>query len=251
MACVLAWGGTANAQDTEAFLQAWQRAQRLEVRGAVESSVFFPPRDRATRRAPALPRVEFLPQLVRRNFDVQAFAPEPVAGRETVRYDLIPKNGAAGRWSVWLDAQWNVPLAFEERTPDGDLVRRAAFTRVDAPPQPRPPSRRAKPANAALKGALARALPGLELPARFEPVQARAHPRGPEVVLSDGVNVLALVVTTRPVRPAPGVAVRRVGKRYLWLVGNLPNGQLERALAGVQDVQPGALSDWGPDGEAP
>ena len=66
-----------------------------------------------------------------------------------------------------------------------------------------------------------------------------------EVVLSDGLNVLALVASRSGVKAAAGVAVRRLDGSALWLVGNLPQSALETALAGVQSLDLNTVSALG------
>ncbi|ANE42566.1 hypothetical protein [Deinococcus puniceus] len=237
---------TSAAEDLAAALK---KARQWTARGQVEVSVFFPPRTTPTRTANALPAVPFRPALLARNFTVTRSDAEAIAGRPSTRFDLTPKQGAAARWSLWIDREWNVPLAFEERMPDGTLARRAAFLKVNGAlaraPAPQLPS------GSGLGAVLKAALPGLRLPAGFVPVAARARAAaqgGIEITLSDGVNVLALIVAPRNVRGAVGVASVRVagagGVRFVWLVGNLPDAALKLALANVRQVNEAGLGTF-------
>lgn len=237
---------TSAAHDLAAALK---KARQWTARGQVEVSVFFPPRTTPTRTANALPAVPFRPALLARNFTVTRGDSEAVAGRPSTRFDLMPRRGAAARWSLWIDREWNVPLAFEERMPDGTLARRAAFVKVNGalarvPVQP-------LSSGIGLGAVLKAALPGLRLPAGFTPVAARARAEGQggtEITLSDGVNVLALIVAPRNVRPAVGVASVRVagagGVRFVWLVGNLPESALKTALKGLRQVDEAGLGTF-------
>ncbi|MDB5045148.1 MAG: sigma regulatory protein MucB/RseB [Deinococcus sp.] len=241
--------GTAHATDADDLAAALKQARQWTARGQVEVSVFFPPRTTPTRAANALPAVPFRPALLARNFTVTRGDSEAIAGRLSTRFDLTPRQGAAARWSLWIDRVWNVPLAFEERMPDGTLARRAAFLKVNGtlarvPVQP-------LPSGTGLGTVLKSALPGLRLPAGFTPVAARARAEGQggtEITLSDGVNVLALIVAPRNVRPAVGVASVRVqgrgGVRFVWLVGNLPESALKTALANVRQVDEAGLGTF-------
>nr|WP_281378343.1 transcriptional regulator [Deinococcus budaensis] len=224
---------------------ALRQARTRAARGTVDVSVFFPPRAVPTRTARALPAVPFRPGLIAQHFRVtRAPAPATVAGRDVTRFDLVPKVGQAARWTLWVDRAWNVPLAFEERMPGGTLARRAAFSavgselaRVQAGVPPVPPG---------LRAAVLAALPGLRFPPGFTPTAAGPRAGGGlEVTLSDGANVLALVLAPRDVRAAPGVVSRRVGsgggRRFVWLVGNLPDAPLRSALAGVRGVEEARL----------
>lgn len=236
-------GVHADAAPADDLLAALRRARTLEARGDVQITVLFPPRTVPTRTARRLPAVAFMPGLIARNFTVTGMDGGAVAGRATTRYDLTPKAAGAARWALWVDQVWNIPLAYEERTADGGLARRAAFVTVNATPvkvaaQPlsRPPG---------LAAAVRRALPGLSVPPGFEPsgVTGRAD-GGLSIALTDGVNVLALVTAPRNVKAAPGVASRRVGTGFVWLVGNLPQDALAAALAGIRGVDPSGLGTF-------
>lgn len=227
--------GTAQAGDLEDLTAALRQARTQAARGQAEVSVFFPPRAVPTRTARVLPLVPFRPALIAQQFRVTRQEAAPVAGRDVTRFDLTPKVGQAARWTLWIDRAWNIPLAFEERRSDGTLARRAALTRVDEQPVRRVYA--VPPIPAGLRRAVLAALPGLRLPSGFTPaaVEARAA-GGAEITLTDGINVLALVIAPRNVRAAPGVASRRVGQNFVWLVGNLPDAPLRRALAELRAV---------------
>jgi len=226
----------------EELMAALRKARTLAARGTAEVSVFFPPRTVPTRTARALPVVPFRPALIERHFTVTRREAPPVVGRDVTRFDLVPKVGQAARWTLWVDRAWNIPLAFEERMPGGTLARRAAFSEVS--PQPARVQAPVPPIPPGLRAAVLAALPGLRFPPGFTPTAAGPRPGGGlEVTLSDGANVLALVLAPRNVRAAPGVASRRVGgvgapaTRFVWLVGNLPDGPLRGALTGVRGVE--------------
>ncbi|WP_229723535.1 transcriptional regulator [Deinococcus aerolatus] len=240
---LLALSGAAGASDADELLAALKRARMLEARGTVEVTVLFPPRDTPTRTAAALPRVTFRPALLARNFTVRGVGIEAVASRPAARFELIPKTGQAARWTLWIDQEWNIPLAYQESFPDGSVARRAAFVKVNA----RPVAVRVTLPSApdGLRRALLTALPGLRLPAGIQPVEVRSRPGGGlEVSLTDGLNVFALVVASRAVRAAPGIASRRVGGGFVWLVGNLPQAALDSALAGVRRMDTAGLGTF-------
>jgi hypothetical protein len=240
---VLVLSSVAGAADVDELLAALKRARTLEARGTVEVTVLFPPREVPTKTAGALPRVPFRPSLLARNFEVSEVGQESVASRPTTRYELTPKVGQAARWTLWIDQEWNIPLAYRENFPDGTVARRATFLKVS----PRPAAVRiAVPAAPqGLRAALLSALPGLRLPAGWQPVAVRSRPNGgAEVSLTDGVNVFALVIAPRGVRSAPGIASRRVDGGFVWLVGNLPGGVLKAALAKVGRVNTADLGTF-------
>jgi len=250
LAALLAGSVGAAQEDLKTLLQLLRRAERFDVRGEVHSSVFFPPRAEPTKTLKTLPRVEFVPWLVVKNFNLNAVGREVIAGRDAVRYELVPKVGNAAHWSLWLDSAWNVPLAYEERNPDGSVARRAAFTRVDGEPRLKLRVLAARVNEPGFRKAVLTALPGLKFPSGFEPVEYRLVPQGRQVTLSDGVNVLSLVIADRGVREGNGVAARRVGGVFLWLTGNLPQGALREALAGVRNVRVGALGTFVPQDDS-
>ncbi|GHF59357.1 hypothetical protein HNQ07_003882 [Deinococcus metalli] len=235
-------GAHAGAAPADDLLAALRRAQTLEARGEVTITVLFPPRAVPTRTARRLPRVAFVPALLRRNFTVTAADGGTVAGRATTRFDLTPNRPGAARWSLWVDRAWTLPLAYEERTAAGDLARRAEIVKVNAKPVAVTPPEPALPAG--LRAAVVRALPGVGFPPGFEPSGVTARSGGVSVALTDGVNVLALVVAPRNVKAAPGIASRRVGGSFVWLVGNLPQDLLTAALAGIHDIDPAGLDPF-------
>jgi hypothetical protein len=235
--------GVAGADAADDLGSALRQARSLAARGTAEVSVLFPPRAVPTRLARMLPAVPFRPALIAANFTVTRSDAPPLAGRDVTRFDLVPKVGQAARWTLWVDRAWNVPLAFEERRPGGTLARRAAFSEVKS--QPVRVQVKAPAIAPGLRSAVLAALPGLRLPPGFTPTGLNMRTGGGlEITLSDGLNVLALVIAGRDVRAAPGVASRRVallpgwgtGSRFIWLVGNLPDAPLRTALAGVRGV---------------
>lgn len=248
LAALLLAGG-ASAADADDLSAALRQARNVAARGQVEVTVLFPPRGVPTRRANALPAVPFRPTLLARNFTVSRAGTETVAGRQSTRFELTPKVGQAARWTLWIDQAWNIPLAFEERMPDGSLARRAAFLKVNA--QPTRVQVRVPAIPEGLRAAVLAAFPGLRLPPGFVPEGVRVRANGRlDVSLTDGVNVLALVLAARDVAAAPGVASRRVGGRFVWLVGNLPGAALTQVLANVRAVNPTALGTFLPTADS-
>ena len=238
----------AQADSTRLLLSALSRSAHFTVRGEASVTVLFPPRTPPTRIAGALPTLKVFPGLVKQNFEIVPAGIQTVAGRSAQVFDLTPKVGAAARWRIWVDAVWNLPLAYEERRAQGDLTRRAELIRADRR-QPRSPAAAQTLSAAPLPGlpaALQRALPGLRVPPGFRAVSVGRRKAGPEVILSDGLNVAALVLAPRGVRAAQGVASRRVGDQFVWLVGNLDPQTLEQALGGITRSDLSALGTFLP-----
>lgn len=238
----------ARATDADDLLSALKRARTLEARGQVQVTVNFPPRPDPVRQVGKLPALPFRPALLAKNFEVARGAADTVAGRPAVRFDLTPKVGQSPRWTLWIDSAWNIPLAFEERRADGALARQAVFIKVGASPVKVAVDPPASPAglNAALKNALL----GFKLPAGFTPVNLKQVGQRLEITLSDGVNTLLLVLAPRNVQPADGVASRKVGGRFVWLVGNLPSSVLAGALAGIKGIDETALGTFLPTADS-
>lgn len=234
----------AQVAEVDDLLVALRKARVWEARGTVLVTVNFPPRETPTRVANRLPVVAVRPYMLARTFTVVKGAAEMVAGRQTTRFDLTPLNADAGRWTVWVDQVWNVPLAFEERGPDGSLARQAVFQKVN--PKLVQGQSQVPTAPEGLRGAILAALPGFRFPAGFAPISAKQVSSRFEVTLSDGLNTLSLVVAPRNVKAAPGVASRKVGTRFVWLVGNMPQAALQSAIAQVKQVNEAALGTFLP-----
>lgn len=224
--------------DMDALLSALNKSNRFAVRGEASVTVIFPPRDQPIRQVQSLPPIKVFPKLLRQNFVVKREATQTVAGRSTQVFSLTPKLSAAASWRIWVDANWNVPLAYEERSAGGTLARRAELLSVERL------QKRANPIKseltAGLPQALKLALPGLSLPAGFVAASVVARKTGTQLNLSDGLNVVALVVAQRGVQAAAGVASRKVGDGFVWLVGNLDSGVLKTSLSSIKrsDLSP-------------
>ena len=238
----------AQADKAQSLLSALTRSAQFTVRGEANVTVLFPPRTPPTRLAGALPMLKVFPSLVKQNFEIALAGTQAVAGRSAQVFDVTPKVGAAARWRIWVDAVWNLPLAYEERSAQGTLTRRAELVRADKR-QSRAPAAVQTLSAAPLPGlpaALQRALPGLKLPPGFRAVSVGQRKAGPEVILSDGLNVAALVLAPRGVKAAQGVASRRVGNQFIWLVGNLDPQTLAQALSGITRSDLSALGTFLP-----
>ena len=240
--------GSAQAADVDTLLSALRKSADFTVRGQASVTLVFPPRKPPTRTTQALPPAPFIPNLIRRNFNVVQGQQETVARRAAQVFSLTPKVGGAASWRLWIDQEWNVPLAYEERSADGTLARRAQLLSADKL------QKRSQPLSLSpapeLGPAVNRALPGLKLPPGFAPLRVGQRPAGPEVIFTDGLNVLALVFAERQVRAAPGVASRRIGGGFVWLIGNLENNVLDKALAGIKARKPDALGTFLPPSDS-
>ena len=161
------------ATPTDALISALRRSLVQEARGEALLELVFPPSNTPVRRARALPRLGAVPALIRRNFVVTA-TPDTVAGRPATRYLLTPTSVQAARRTIWIDVRWKVPLAYQERLPEGTLARRAELLSVN-PGLSRLTARTVQTPAPGLKKALLSVLPGLSLPAGFEPLRVRVR----------------------------------------------------------------------------
>lgn len=232
----------ARASDADELLPALQKARVWQARGQVQVTVLFPPRQGPTRLTGKLPVLPLRPRQVIKSFRVVKFGTDTLAGRTVTRYDLTPLNPDAARWRFWIDDEWNVPLSFDEHSADGHLSRRAAFRKVNAKLAKVEAPSLSVPDG--LRAAVQQSLPGLRSPAGFIPVAVKRSGERWEITLSDGLNTLALVTAPRNVKAAPGVASRRVGGRFVWLVGNLSPAALEAALSGIKSIDESALGTF-------
>ena len=224
--------------DLELLLSALRKAAAYTVRGEASVTVIFPPGKTPLRRAGQLPPVPFVPGLIGRNFAVAQTPTQMVAGRLARVFTLTPNNALAPSWRLWIDTRWNVPLAYEERSAGGSLARRAELLSANKL------QKRETPLNLKLRpglhAALLGALPGLKLPDGFRALSAQQRKAGTELILSDGVNVLALLLAQKGVKAAPGVASRKLGDGYVWLVGNMDSAALQSTLSSIErsDLSP-------------
>jgi hypothetical protein len=234
----------AAAAPLDELIAALRASQTRAIRGAATVTLNFPPGRAGERQATALPRLPVVPGLLRRGWSVRQGSEVLLAGRPARRYEAEPLSGQAARWTVWVDVAWKLPLAWEERAWDGSLSRRAAFDTVrSAGPLSTPAAPLA--VNGPLRAALRQGAPGLSLPPGFEPLALRtlsaAQPQRRELVLGDGLNVLALVFAPQPVRAAPGVASVWAPGGALWLTGNLPRSILQASLSNLGRLDTAAL----------
>jgi len=239
------------AQDSTPDLSNSARLERLIAalerggipKGTAEISVYFPPRKVPTQSANKLPRLSLVPNLIRQNFDLNVLGTEKLLGRDVDKLELKPKLEGASTWNFWIDAQWSIPLAFEQRSFDGQLIRRAEYTalKVQKVPQRRDPLAPLT-VRPGLERRVVAALPNFAPPQGFRAVSIKRGKRGDlvtlELTFSDGLNTFPLVVAAKGTKAADGIAVRKLegknGALWLWMVGRFPKSTLEGTLATVQ-----------------
>lgn len=223
-----------SSQTVKDFLDVFRSAV---PKGVVEIRVVFPPRKEPTKRAVRLPKIEIFPQLLEKNFDIVRVSTEHILERPVSRIELKPKQKGRSHWIFWIDQTWNTPLAFEERRFDGQLLRRASYTVLDNQllPKNRHLVWKAQPL---LNQTINRAIVGFVPPNGFEAVDIKQLYRGKlstlEIIYSDGINSFPLILTDQNTR-GEGIATRRVGSIWVWIVGSLTQRQLDNSLSGIQE----------------
>jgi hypothetical protein len=224
-----------------AFLvRALQREAVTNLRGEVRELQTFPPRqvpEQTRADMPAPPPL--LPAWIRRNFRVDAEIGEQIAGRETWRIDLQPKNASAASFTIWIDQKWQLRLAIQERDSSGDVVYSARFVRLGNPTQ-RQNARQLNLLEPRPKLQIfVEAQTGLALPDGFEVVEIRPRTVGKdnlpalEVRASNGIGVLVFVFAPIGTANTPRIVSRKLGRAFVWVIGNLNRSELERSAGSI------------------
>ena len=226
------------AQAAGQFLKALNREANWRLSGAVQETLLYPPRPdpaRTLSELPPPPRINLA--LLKANYDVSVSAGEPIAGRATWRMLFAPRNLNAPRYTVWLDRVWGLRLGYEEQDALGLATNHAEFTQLDGPPVRRdPPQKYAQaPYSPQLEANVFGAVGALDLPPGFHvsSVTRRkvANETSLQVTATNGLAPLVLVFTTVRQTGAPKAAARQAGRAYALAVGNLPDADLQRAIA--------------------
>ncbi len=242
---------SALAQDAPPDLSNSARLERLIAalerggipKGQTTISVYFPPRKNTTQSAGKLPRLVLVPNLVRQNFELSVLGSEKILGRDVDKLELKPKVEGAATWNFWVDVQWGVPLALEQRSFDGQVMGHAEYTTLKAQKMlPRPNPSTPLTVRSGLERKIKDTLPNFAPPQGFRAVSLKRGKRGDlqtlELTYSDGLNTFPLILAAKGTKAADGIAVRKLGAKngeiWLWMVGRFPKNTLEGTLATVQ-----------------
>jgi hypothetical protein len=222
------------------LVRSLQREAVTNLRGEVREVQIFPPRqvpEQTKAEMPAPPPL--LPAFIRRNFVVSAQMGEQLAGRETWRIQLLPKNPSAAQYVFWIDQKWLVRLGAEERDSSGEVVYSARFLRLNNP-TPRQNARKLNLLEPRPRlQAFVEAQTGLLLPEGFEVIEIRPRSVGKdslpalEVRASNGIGVLVLVFAPIGTANTPRIVSRKLGRAFVWVIGNLRRDELERSAGSV------------------
>lgn len=247
---LLLLSGAAFAGDWQSLQKAMQNSRTQMPAGSVEVLVLFPPSSKPMKVRNDLPQLNFLPSMVKKNFDLTWEDNQMVAGRSTTMYTLTPRNRLSNAWMIWVDDEWQVPVAYQQQDLNGTTMRRAAFQSFTGVLNKlEKPYRQKLAYKAATEQKVLKALPGLGLPRPYRVVgikraQFQDVP-SVEIYLSDGLNVIPVVVAPKAVQEAEGVAVVRLDQQFVWVVAKLPPAELLRIVRHLTDIRIEQIFDTG------
>ncbi|WP_188998968.1 hypothetical protein [Deinococcus roseus] len=242
--------GTAFAGDWEDLQKAMVKGRSYMPEGKVEVLVLFPPSDKPMKMRKDLPQLSYLHTLVRKNFKLSAETHQVIAGRSTTMYTLSPRNKLSNAWMVWVDDEWQVPVAYQQQDLNGTTLRRAAYQSFKGTLNPlATPFKPKVRYNADLESRILAALPGLSLPrpyrvVGFKHTQFQDVP-STEVYLSDGLNVIPVIIAPKGVQQAEGVAVISLNRQFVWVVAKLPPAELLGIIEHLKDIRTEEISNTG------
>jgi negative regulator of sigma E activity len=228
------------------LLRSLQTEAGVNLKGVVQETVIFPPRketNQTKENLPAPPPIN--PNLLRENFNSSIQTGEQIAGRNTWKITLAPNNRDAPTINYWIDREWNVRLALEERDFNNILTTQARFTSLDGKPKNRNDGRKLgklefKPK---LEAFLQKTVGDIALPEGFRIFVLKTRTVGKdnlpafEVRASNGLSVLVIVFSPINTRATPKLASRKLltknANAWVWVIGNLPEAQLQRTANSI------------------
>ena len=223
------------------FLKSLDNEAGLNVRGVVQERQTFPPRketDAARTDLPAPPPL--VVALLRRNWSVTVSIGEQIVGRDTWKLELANANGAAPRFTYWIDREWNLRLAVEERDVTGDVTYSARYQSIEKPtkrPQRRTLTRlELRPA---LEKFVKAQIGDYYLPDGFRLVDVRPRTvRDNQAALdlraSNGLSVIVIVFAPIATGRNAKLAVRDLKGSWVWVIGNLERTELEQIAGSLR-----------------
>jgi hypothetical protein len=231
------------------FLNSLYESEATSVlTGEVLETQLFPPRKLADQILGELPLLPLLiPELLEVNFRLRLEEGKKIAGRDTYKLSLEPKNKNAPRWTFWVDREWRHRLAFEETDFAGNVTATAQFIGIKGSPALREKrkGRRMQIKTELEKNVLA-VFKGLSFPEGFRVFGAQLKDvngqRRLELRASNGLSVLLMVLAPVSTKPGPKLAVRDANGAWVWVIANLPKADLERVAASVNG--PINLPEW-------
>lgn len=255
----LAQSAPSQGVNISSLIQALRQTKTAQARGAIEVWEYFPPNPHPYQVSKRFPLVPVVPQLLKQNFSIKREAVR-LESSSAWRYTLVPKFNRAPIWYIWLDDTEQQLLGFEQISATGEMLRKAwrqtkaadKPNKANRPTQPNASNPAGKPSQASphwsLKPALEQhilaLLPSSPVPSGFHVVGLQHNKRQNkptvELIYSDGLNVLPVVISPQALQPAKGIASRRIGNRSIWLIGLFPESDLQdilNALPSLPSVQ--------------
>ena len=228
------------------LMKSLQTEAGINLKGVVQENVIFPPRKEPEQTKDSLPApAPINPNLLRQNFSSSIVAGETIAGRSTWKIVLTPNNHDAPTLTYWIDRDWHVRLAVEERDFNNTVTAQARFTSVEGKPTPRKDGRQLgklefKPK---LEAFLQKTVGEIILPEGFRMFVLKTRTVGKdnlpalELRASNGLSVLVMVFSPIKTRATPKLATRQLiikgSETWLWVIGNLPEAQLQRTADSI------------------
>ena len=223
------------------FLRSLENEAGLNVRGVVVERQTFPPRKEASATRADFPApYPLVIALLRQNWRVTAAIGEQIAGRDTWKLELAPANVAAPRFTYWIDREWNLRLAVEERDALGDVTYSARYQSIDKPTkrgQRRTLTR--LELHPALEKFVKSQIGAYDLPDGFRLVDVRPRTvRDNQAALdlraSNGLSVIVIVFAPIATGRNAKLAVRDLKGSWVWVIGNLERMELEQIAASIK-----------------
>ena len=223
------------------LFRALEQEAKTNLRGQVLEKQIFPPRTNPEQTRTDLPAPPPLSaNWIRKNYLVIAENGEIIAGRNTWRINLAPKNSNAPSFSYWIDQKWLVRLGIQERDSDGDVTYEARFTGLENP-KPRPQARQLMQLEPKPKlENFIQSQTGVQLPEGYSIFDLRPRMVSKdnlpalELRASNGISVLVVVFSPIKTSNTARIVSRIVGNGFIWVIGNIARSDLEKTAGSVK-----------------
>ena len=223
------------------FLKSLENEAGLNVRGVVIERQIFPPRkesDASRTDFPAPPPLVIA--LLRQNWRATVSNGEQVAGRDTWKLELSNLNAVAPRFTYWIDREWNLRLAVEERDVTGDVTYSARYQSIEKPIKRKQRRTLTRLELRPLLEKFVRAQIGAYyLPSGFRlldvrPRTVRDNQAALDLRASNGLSVIVIVFAPIATGRNAKLAVRDLKGSWVWVIANLERTELERIAGSVR-----------------
>lgn len=223
------------------FLKSLENEAGLNPRGVVTERQTFPPR-----KQPEATRTDFpapyplVIALLRQHWRVNISIGEQIAGRDSWKLELTPDNPLAPRFTYWIDREWNLRLAVEERDALGDVTYSARYQSIEKPTKR---SQRRTLSRLELRPLLEKfvrsQVGAYYLPDGFRlldvrPRTVRDNQAALDLRASNGLSVIVIVFAPVATGRNAKLVVRDLSGSWVWVIGNLERTELERIAGSVK-----------------